>query len=129
MDTLPIDQAKVDRIVEEANHAFYLNMNTFKELEGNLVAAIGRCRLVFTRRQVQAAQKLLLHDTSTRTRNVVYNDSGLVPGTSSRFRCGGLSVAKQTVRLLSELRPITLVTYRERTVQHPFIDDLLKKIL
>ena len=53
----------------------------------------------------------------------------LVPGTSSRFRCGGLGVAKQTVRLLSELRPTTLVTYRERTVQHPFIDDLLKEEL
>ena len=53
----------------------------------------------------------------------------LVPGTSSRFRCGGLGVAKQTVRLLSELRPTTLVTYRERTVQHPFLDDLLKEEL
>ena len=53
----------------------------------------------------------------------------LVPGTSSRFRCGGLGVAKQTVRLLSELRPTTLVTYRERTVHHPFIDDLLKEDL
>ena len=53
----------------------------------------------------------------------------LVPGTSSRFRCGGLSVAKQTVRLLSELRPTTLVTYRERTEEHPFIDDLLKEDL
>ena len=52
-----------------------------------------------------------------------------MPGTSSRFRCGGLGVAKQTVRLLSELRPTTLVTYRERTVQHPFIDDLLKEEL
>ena len=50
-----------------------------------------------------------------------------MPGTSSRFRCGGLGVAKQTVRLLSELRPTTLVTYRERTVEHPFIDDLLKE--
>ena len=53
----------------------------------------------------------------------------LVPGTSSRFRCGGLSVAKQTVRLLSQLRPTILVTYRERTSQHPFIDDLLKQEL
>ena len=33
MDTLPIDQAMADRIVEEANHAFHLNMNMFKELE------------------------------------------------------------------------------------------------
>ena len=53
----------------------------------------------------------------------------LVPGTSSRFHCGGLSVAKQTVRLLSTLRPTTLVTYKERTVQHPFIEDLLKEEL
>ena len=51
----------------------------------------------------------------------------LVPGTSSRFHCGGLSVAKQTVRLLSELKPTTLVTYRERNVQYPFIEDLLKE--
>ena len=51
----------------------------------------------------------------------------LVPGTGSRFRCGGLSVAKQTVRLLSALRPATLVTYRERSVQHPFIEDFLKE--
>ena len=51
----------------------------------------------------------------------------LVPGTGSHFRCGGLSVAKQTVRLLSALRPATLVTYRERSVQHPFIEDFLKE--
>ena len=49
----------------------------------------------------------------------------LVPGTSARFRCGGLNVAKQTVRLLSKLRPTILVTYRERSVEHPFLDDLL----
>ena len=41
-----------DRIVEEANHAFHLNMNMFKELEGNLVAAIGKVLFGFlTRRQ------------------------------------------------------------------------------
>ena len=52
MDTLPIDQAMADRIVEEANHAFHLNMNMFKELEGNLVAAIGKVLFGFlTRRQ------------------------------------------------------------------------------
>ena len=51
----------------------------------------------------------------------------LVPGIGTRFRCGGLSVAKQTVRLLSELRPATLVTYRERTAQYPFVEDLLKE--
>tara|TARA_A100001234_G_C12621970_1_gene384234 strand:+ start:254 stop:1231 length:978 start_codon:yes stop_codon:yes gene_type:complete len=36
-------------------------------------------------------------------------------------------VAKQTVRLLAELRPTTLVTYRERTAQCPFLDDLLEE--
>ena len=51
----------------------------------------------------------------------------LVPGTNDRFRCGGLSVEKQTARLLSELRPTTLVTYKERNLQHPFLDDLLKE--
>ena len=50
----------------------------------------------------------------------------LVPGIETRFRCGGLSVAKQTVRLLGEHRTTTLVTYRERTAQCPFLEDLLK---
>ena len=36
-------------------------------------------------------------------------------------------MAKQTVRLLAELRPTTLVTYRERSAQCPFLEDLLKE--
>ena len=52
LDALPIDQAMADRIVEEANHAFHLNMKMFQELEGNLVAAIGKVLFGFlTRRQ------------------------------------------------------------------------------
>ena len=51
----------------------------------------------------------------------------LVPGIGTKYRCGGLSVAKQTVRLLAELRPTTLVTYRERTSEYPFLEDLLKE--
>jgi heme oxygenase len=52
LDQLPIDQATADRIVEEANHAFHLNMVMFQELEGNLVAAIGKVLFGFlTRRQ------------------------------------------------------------------------------
>ena len=52
MDQLPIDQAMADRMVEEANHAFHLNMKMFQELEGNLVAAIGKVLFGFlTRRQ------------------------------------------------------------------------------
>jgi heme oxygenase (biliverdin-producing, ferredoxin) len=41
MDSLPIDEAKADLIVEEANDAFGKNMIMFKELEGNLIKAIG----------------------------------------------------------------------------------------
>lgn len=42
MDDLPIDQATADRIVQEANDAFGMNMKMFMELEGNLIVAIGR---------------------------------------------------------------------------------------
>ena len=49
----------------------------------------------------------------------------LVPGTGPRFRCGGLSVALQTARLLSQLRPTEVVTYRAREQSHRFLDDLL----
>ena len=51
----------------------------------------------------------------------------LVPGTGARFRCGGLSVALQTARLLSQLRPTEVVTYRQREANHPFLNDLLKQ--
>ncbi|MFQ6538620.1 MULTISPECIES: heme oxygenase (biliverdin-producing) [Aphanothece] len=52
LDALPIDQATADRIVAEANHAFHLNMKMFQELEGNLIAAIGKVLFGFlTRRQ------------------------------------------------------------------------------
>ena len=38
--------------MEEANHAFHLNMKMFQELEGNLVAAIGKVLFGFlTKRQ------------------------------------------------------------------------------
>lgn len=41
LDALPLDDAATDRIVEEANDAFGMNMKVFKELEGNLIKAIG----------------------------------------------------------------------------------------
>ena len=50
----------------------------------------------------------------------------LVPGTGTRFRCGGLSVALQTARLLSTLRSTEVVTYKERSDGHPYLDDLLQ---
>lgn len=41
LDAVEVDEATADQIVEEANDAFGLNMHMFKELEGNLVKAIG----------------------------------------------------------------------------------------
>ncbi len=41
LDTLPIDEATAQDIVDEANAAFGMNMKLFNELEGNLVKAIG----------------------------------------------------------------------------------------
>jgi hypothetical protein len=50
----------------------------------------------------------------------------LVPGTTARFRCGGLLVELQTARLVSQLAPVELVTYRQRQSDHPFLADLLR---
>ena len=50
MDSLPIDQSMADLIVEEANLAFKFNMDIFNELEGNLVAAIGKVLFRFLTR-------------------------------------------------------------------------------
>ena len=42
LDNLPIDQKIADSIIEEANRSFKYNMDIFNELEGNLIAAIGK---------------------------------------------------------------------------------------
>ncbi|KST68205.1 biliverdin-producing heme oxygenase [Mastigocoleus testarum] len=41
LDELPVDEATDERIVDEANAAFGMNMKMFEELEGNLIKAIG----------------------------------------------------------------------------------------
>ncbi len=52
LNSLPIDQNMADLIVQEANRAFEFNMQMFKELEGSLIAAIGKVLFGFlTRRQ------------------------------------------------------------------------------
>ena len=51
----------------------------------------------------------------------------LLPGISRRFRCGGLSVEQQTARLVANLYSTELVTYRERSVDHPYLDDCLRQ--
>ena len=61
LDALPVDQAMADRIVAEANEAFHLNMLMFQELEGNLVAAIGKVLFGFlTRRQRQGSTEAVV---------------------------------------------------------------------
>ena len=42
LNDLPVDQETADKIVEEANDAFGMNMRMFQELEGNLIMAIGK---------------------------------------------------------------------------------------
>ncbi len=51
LNSLPIDQATADRIIEEANYAFVCNMRMFKELEGSLIAAIGKVLFGFLTRE------------------------------------------------------------------------------
>lgn len=41
MNDLPVDEETANRIVDEANDAFGMNMKMFKELEGSLIKAIG----------------------------------------------------------------------------------------
>ena len=59
MDSLPVDDATADKIVDEANDAFHQNMLMFQELEGNLVRAIGKMLFnTLTRRRVRGSTEL-----------------------------------------------------------------------
>lgn len=59
LDTLPVDEAGADRIVDEANDAFGKNMHMFKELEGNLIKAIGMALFnALTRRNKRGTTEL-----------------------------------------------------------------------
>ncbi|MBE9179185.1 heme oxygenase (biliverdin-producing) [Oculatella sp. LEGE 06141] len=59
LDELPIDDDMADRIVDEANAAFGMNMKLFQELEGNLVKAIGQMLFnSLTRRRSRGATEL-----------------------------------------------------------------------
>jgi len=51
LDALPINQSMADLIVEEANQAFKCNMEIFQELEGNLIASIGKVLFGFLTRK------------------------------------------------------------------------------
>lgn len=56
LDDLPLSEADTDRIVDEANAAFKMNMDMFNELEGSLIAAIGKM-LFNTLTQKRRSQK------------------------------------------------------------------------
>lgn len=59
LDELPIDEATADRIVDEANAAFGMNMKMFQELEGNLIKAIGVMLYnTLTRRRTRGSTEL-----------------------------------------------------------------------
>ncbi|PSB04736.1 heme oxygenase (biliverdin-producing) [Merismopedia glauca] len=60
MNDLPVDEAKADRIVDEANAAFGMNMKMFNELEGNLIKAIGIMLFnTLTRRRATGSTELV----------------------------------------------------------------------
>lgn len=52
----------------------------------------------------------------------------LVPGVSKKFASGGLFAELNTYELANKLQTATLVTYRERSPDHPFLSELLPKI-
>lgn len=59
MNDLPIDDELGDRIVDEANAAFGMNMKMFQELEGNLIKAIGLMLFnTLTRRRSRGSTEL-----------------------------------------------------------------------
>jgi heme oxygenase (biliverdin-producing, ferredoxin) len=59
LDELPIDEAAADRIVDEANAAFGMNMKVFQELEGNLIKAIGQMLFnTLTRRRSRGSTEM-----------------------------------------------------------------------
>ena len=60
LDELPIEEAMQERIVEEANAAFGMNMKMFQELEGNLIKAIGQMLFnSLTRRRARGSTELV----------------------------------------------------------------------
>lgn len=59
LDELPIDETTANRIVDEANAAFGMNMKLFQELEGNLIKAIGQMLFnTLTRRRTRGNTEL-----------------------------------------------------------------------
>ncbi len=51
----------------------------------------------------------------------------LLPGTTTKFNCGGLFAELKTAELAKQLCSVEVVTYRHREQDKPFLDDLLKQ--
>lgn len=49
----------------------------------------------------------------------------LLPGTGSRYACGGLWAELKTVNLAAQVAPVKVVTYAQREPDTPFLPDLL----
>ncbi|MCS6815156.1 MAG: heme oxygenase (biliverdin-producing) [Cyanobacteria bacterium] len=61
LNEFPVDDATADRIVDEANAAFGMNMKMFMELEGNLIKAIGQMLFnTLTRRRTRGSTEEVL---------------------------------------------------------------------
>ncbi len=59
LDELPVDDSTAERIVDEANATFGMNMKMFQELEGNLIKAIGQMLFnTLTRRRTAGSTEL-----------------------------------------------------------------------
>lgn len=63
LNELPLGEATVDRIVEEANDAFGMNMALFQEIEGSFIKAIGQMLYnTLTRRRDRNETTVVLTD-------------------------------------------------------------------
>ncbi len=49
----------------------------------------------------------------------------LLPGTTNKFACGGLWAELKTLKLVQQVCPAEVVTYRQREPEHLWLDDLL----
>lgn len=59
LNELPVDMSTAEKIVDEANDAFGMNMKMFQELDGSLIKAIGQMLFnTLTRRHVRGSTEL-----------------------------------------------------------------------
>jgi glycosyltransferase involved in cell wall biosynthesis len=49
----------------------------------------------------------------------------LLPGTTQKFHCGGLFAEQKTIELVKQIRPVEIVTYRQREPDKAYLDDIL----